>query len=107
MVTYIATADIQDGMILAEDIKNRQGYLMLSKGVHLKDSHKKTLQTWNIAGVLIDTDEVEVEISSELLTATKEKLESLMDWECSLPIELDLFDTSIKKIAKDELSRTK
>ncbi len=106
MSSYVKIDEIIDGMILAEDIKNRQGALMFARGMELSERHKRIFITWNIAGVLIDGIEDNVELSPEELTVAKQFLESLMDFECSLPIELDLFNAAVINIATNEHSRT-
>lgn len=105
MPSYFKIDDIQDGMILAADIKNRQGSLMFAKGMELLERHKKIFLTWNINGVLVEGYDDNVEISPEKLASAKQLLELLMDFECSLPIELDLFNTAVINIATNEHSR--
>jgi len=102
MPKYVQADKIEDGMILYEDLTNRQGYLMLSKGMVLGIKHKKVFQTWNIQGVLVESEEDDLEIDPQFVNDAKIYLESLMSWQCSLPLELDLFDTAIKNIAKNE-----
>jgi hypothetical protein len=106
MASYVKIEEIKEGMVLAEDIKNRQGYLMLAKGVELGERHKKIFTTWSIPGVLVEGLEDLVEISPEELSAAKAILEALMDFECSLPIEIDLFNAAVINIANNEHSRT-
>lgn len=107
MPKYVKAIDIHDGMILAEDIKNRQGYLMLSKGIELNTRHIKVFTTWNIQGVLIESLEDKIELDPEIINNAKIYLESLMNWECKKPIELDLFEVSVYNIARNEQSREK
>jgi hypothetical protein len=101
MPAYVATDNITEGMILAEDIKNKQGILMLSKGLLLGERHKKVLKTWFITGVLIESLEDNVDLPPEIVSAAKTQLESYMDWECTIPIEKDLFESSVIKLAKE------
>lgn len=107
MPKYIKINDIEDGMILAEDIMNRQGYLMFSKGMELKTSHKKVFITWNIAGVLVGDLEDNVELDADIVLKAKTYLDSIMMWKCSLPIELDLYECAVYNIARDEQNRGK
>lgn len=107
MPKYVKAIDIVDGMILAEDIKNRQGYLMLSKGMELGTKHIKVFTTWNIPGVLVESLEDNTPLDPESIYKAKIYLESLMNWECTTPFELDLFQVAVFNIAKNEQNRAK
>lgn len=110
MPNYVKAIDLIDGMVLAEDIKNRQGYLMLSKGIVLMEKHKKVFQTWNIPGVLVESAEDNIVIDPVYFNKAKLYLESVMTWQCSHPVELDMFDVAVKnlasKLSRNEQSRT-
>ncbi|ANB03904.1 hypothetical protein ECTOBSL9_2703 [Ectothiorhodospira sp. BSL-9] len=41
------------GSVLAEDVRDRSGRLLLSAGIPLKDKHLRVLKTWGVAQVAI------------------------------------------------------
>jgi hypothetical protein len=84
-------------MILSDSVVNSFGQTLLNAGISVGLNHRKILKTWNVSYVSIksDLDVLDDEINPELLKIATENLQSRMNWEPILPIEIDLFKTSV------------
>jgi hypothetical protein len=104
MATYKTIEEIEPGLLLAEPVVNNFGQTMIPVGAELQEKHLRLLKTWNVAGVMVkgDGEDEEIEISPQMIEIAIKKLESSMKWKCELTIELDLFDSAVKHIAKHD-----
>ena len=80
----LGVSDLKDGMVLASEVKNKHGNVLLKKGDALKEKHIMLLKSWGITGADIegvDREQVEKseieELSSDLMTSIEEGLKSL------------------------------
>lgn len=48
--------DIQEGMILADDVIDQNGMLILSSGQNITDKHLRTFKAWGVTEVNIEDD---------------------------------------------------
>ncbi len=104
MASYKTIEEIEEGLILAEAVVNNFGQTMIPVGAKLQEKHLRLLKTWNVAGVMVkaDGEDDEMEISPQMIETAIKNLESSMKWKCELNIELDLFDSAVKHIAKHD-----
>ena len=83
-MTKVKIKDLQEGMILADDVKDQNGMLIVSHGQSISEKHLRTFKTWGITEIDIeenmgDQEEVgpggknEVIVSEEV----KEKVDEL------------------------------
>jgi len=93
----ISIDELQEGMILSDSVVISFGQTLLNAGISVGLNHRKILKTWNVSYVNIksDLDMIDEEINPELIKIATENLQSRMNWEPILPIEIDLFKTSV------------
>ncbi len=107
MVKVVSTDDIQEGMVLAEKLCNKYGQILLLKGINLTERHARVLKQWNIASVVIESEDEEIEISEEMIEKAQDILNYQMVWEPTHVQEEKLFEVVTmfvaKKLAKEEL----
>lgn len=60
MVLKVKSEQLQPGMVIAREVKNLDGMLLLPTGCELSERHIDILQTWGVA-------EVEIEASEEMV----------------------------------------
>ena len=48
--------DLRSGMVLAEDVTNRNGNVLLKAGCHLSDKHVKAMKMWGVTDVSVADD---------------------------------------------------
>ena len=53
----LAISDIEAGMVLSSDVKDRGGRMLLKSGVELTEKHLKVFKTWGIVQVGIEGEE--------------------------------------------------
>ena len=80
----LSVNDLKEGMVLASEIKNRHGNVLLQKGDALEEKHIMRLKSWGITEVDIegvDRDQVEKRemevLSSDLIASVEEELDGL------------------------------
>jgi hypothetical protein len=56
-MSRITTNDIETGMILSSDVKDRGGRALLKAGLELTEKHLKIFKTWGITHIEIEGDE--------------------------------------------------
>lgn len=72
-MTKLAVADVEVGMVLAVDVKDRGGRTLLKAGVELSDKHIKIFKTWGI--IQIEIVGKETTLSVEEVVAANPQLE--------------------------------
>ncbi len=77
-MNLVATDNLKDGMINAEDVRTHEGRLLLKKGIPLTVQHLRIFKIWGVSEVLIDTngsqdnsEEQSGQLPIELLTAAE------------------------------------
>jgi hypothetical protein len=68
----VAVDDLEPGMLLAEEVRDQQGRLLMPAGTELTDRHLRACQLWGILGVRIrsanaEPDPADLPVSAELL----------------------------------------
>ena len=63
----VAVADIEVGMMLATDVKDRSGRTLLKAGIELTDKHIKIFKTWGVTQVEIVGKETTVSIEEVII----------------------------------------
>jgi hypothetical protein len=81
---------ISDGMVLADDILNSIGQIVLPAGVVLAEKHKIALKRFKINSVKIIGDDKEID--QESIDKAKNTVLSIMDWKPRNPQEKDLLE---------------
>lgn len=99
MPKFVTVDEVEEGMLLAEPIRNNFGQVMMPVGHQIKAQHMRLLKIWNVNGIVIKMSNEEEEnsaLSPEEIKKIKEELETRMDWTCDFELEIDLFNTAIK-----------
>jgi len=80
----LSVNDLKDGMVLASEVKNKHGNILLKKGDALKEKQITLLKSWGITGADIegvDREEVEKremeELSPEIIASVERELKDL------------------------------
>jgi len=75
-MSRVKVDDLKPGMVLAEDVRDPLGRLLISAGTALTDRHGRVLRKWGILAVRIQSEEEEpgVVVSEELLRQAEEEL---------------------------------
>lgn len=75
----ISVTSLQVGMVLSEDVKDRNGRLLLNSGMELSDRHLRILKIWGVTEVDIDgqtreavEERITASIDGDLMTACEE-----------------------------------
>jgi hypothetical protein len=97
MPEFVATEDVEEGMLLAEPVRNNFGQVMIPEAHQVKPQHLKLLKTWNVSGIVIkkDGEEEQKSLTPEQIKLLKSEMEEQMDWTCDFDLENDLFNTAI------------
>jgi hypothetical protein len=76
--------DLKPGMVLADDVTNKHGNVLLGKGNQLSEKHIGVLKAWGVTEVNVegaDREQVDREeaegLSSEAVASVEEKLKEL------------------------------
>lgn len=104
--------DITEGMVLAGDITNRHGTVLLKAGSALSAKEILILKTWGITEIDVegvDRDKVEQRemesLSPEVLKKIEGELAELFPEDADSPIMQELFRITRKFKLKDALSK--
>jgi hypothetical protein len=54
LMTKVKIKDLQEGMILAGDVKDQNGMLIVSQGQSISEKHLRTFKTWGITEIDIE-----------------------------------------------------
>lgn len=65
-MSKLAISDIEAGMVLASDVKDRNGRILLKAGVALTDKHLKVFKTWGVIQVEIEGEESATSLQSTI-----------------------------------------
>lgn len=92
-------------MVLADDVINKIGQIVLPSGAILNERHKKSLQRFNISVIKIISEDVQID--REQIQEEKKLLLSFMDWAPRNKNETDLLEAACMFLAqKNETNRT-
>ncbi len=105
----IKLAALQEGMLVAADVKNMDDMLLIPAGCELTQRHIKVLQTWGVLEVEVELgDETEVETdplakmdpaeAAKLAASVKERF---WNFDESNPVQLELFQAVLRRAARD------
>lgn|GEM_PF-2369319 len=104
MNQIIEIDNIVDGMVLADDLVNSIGQIVLPSGSVLNPEHKQSLKRLNIRSVKIVGQKTEID--TEVITAMKAKILDEMDWKPRNDHERDLLEAvSLFRAYKNETDR--
>jgi hypothetical protein len=102
-MTLIRFDNLSAGMLLAKDVFDRSGRLLLAGGTELTPKHIRILQTWGVPEVEIDSSDAREmisvlpeEVSQEQLAAAEELLRKRFSFaDLSHPAMKELFHLSV------------
>ncbi len=89
-------------MILASSIINKYGQVLLKKETEINDVNKNVLELWGVQYIKVidDFENNEDYINDELYLLAKSKLDAQLLWTPETELELDLYNTAIRHIAR-------
>lgn len=102
MAKYIPIEELEEGMIIAKDVTNSFGQVMVKSGAKIEKKHIPIFQKWSINGVLI-IDESEAEfMTTEILTSVRNKINTKMTWKPESKLEIDMYKSAMLVMARGE-----
>jgi hypothetical protein len=90
MPKYINLDEIEEGMVVAKDIKNDFGQTMVKAGVVITKQHIPTLNNWTVEGIFIKQAEDEIQQSEESIKENMKVLLQKMGWKPENQLEIDM-----------------
>ncbi|HKK01758.1 MAG TPA: hypothetical protein VJ955_06280 [Desulfuromonadales bacterium] len=101
--------NLEPGMVLAADVKDSKGRLLLTKGVTIEAKHLLVFQTWGVTNVSVEGDDdlpadpLPAEISQKEMNQAREALlASYRHTDLKHPAIAELFRlASIRKVRND------
>ena len=109
----ISSKKVKTGMILADDVHDVSGRLLVEKGTMLSDTHLKVLKTWGVAEVNIESSEVEepaavTSIPDRFIEQAKAQLaKRLARNDLTQELMSELYGLAVIKIANDLMNETR
>jgi hypothetical protein len=102
MNKQILLEQLEEGMELAQPVKNKLGQLLLPVDIKIEEKHKRLLKTWGVSSLFIKDDgkseTVETGIDEETLNKAKLLLEQRMTWKPRNSNEEELYETALGNI---------
>ncbi|MCX6170287.1 MAG: hypothetical protein NTX65_13150 [Ignavibacteriales bacterium] len=98
---------IEDGMELAEPIKNKYGQIMLAENAKLESKQKKMLKVWGISSVIIVADDEPFEHKAydpEIIEKAKIKLSEKILWQPGNQFEEEIYQLALERILENHFS---
>lgn len=108
MAAIINTEKITEGMVVAKDVLNSSGFVLIPAGTALTERHKRVLITWDVNNISIvdgKGNETPNLISEEVREMSLEAIRSKIKWFPNYPIEHDLIESAILRLASLNLNR--
>lgn len=102
MAKLINTDTIEDGMVIAKDVLNSNGFVIIPAGMKLTDRHKRVLKTWNVSQLYVvdeDADDNPPIITTEIRELCIQSIKQKVRWLPELEIENDLIESIIQRLA--------
>lgn len=102
MAKLINTDNIEDGMVIAKDVLNNNGFVIIPAGMKLSDRHKRVLKTWNVSQLYVvdeDSDDNPPIITTEIRELCIQSIKQKVRWLPELEIENDLIESIIQRLA--------
>ncbi|NLO19173.1 MAG: hypothetical protein GX121_04745 [Ignavibacteria bacterium] len=102
MPTIVQVENIESKMVLAEPVISSFGQILIPAGTELCESHRRILKTWNVNVVVIKGESANniEEISEDLIKLARNRFIERIHWEPRNPIEEDLVNIGIIKLAQ-------
>ena len=98
---------IEDGMTLAESIKNKYGQIMLAEKVKLDFKQKKMLKLWGITSVVIvsnDDAQEQTFYNPDVIEKAKKMLAEKILWNVSNPFDEEIYQLALESILETHFS---
>lgn len=100
----IGIDDLEAGMILAEDVHDQQGRLLLPSGSELTERHLRAFQMWGILTVKIrgtGEEPAEPVVSPEILAAAETRVrERMAHHDLEHPVLAEIFRYAVQREAR-------
>ena len=104
----LSLPELEAGMVLAQDVRDGSGRVLLSAGNEIQEKHLKIFKTWGIASAEIDASDLDMDalegaskIDPKTLDAAKKKAELLFVLaENDHPAMKELLQIATNKIAR-------
>lgn len=102
MPTIVQIENIESKMVLAEPVISSFGQILIPAGTELCEIHRRILKTWNVNVVVIKGESANniEEISEDLIKLARNRFIERIHWEPRNPIEEDLVNIGIIKLAQ-------
>lgn len=102
MAKLINTDNIEDGMVIAKDVLNNNGFVIVPAGMKVTDRHKRVLKTWNVSQVYVvdgESDDNPPIITTEIRELCIQSIKQKVRWLPELDIEHDLIESIIHRLS--------
>ncbi|MGK9475327.1 hypothetical protein [Melioribacter sp. OK-6-Me] len=96
MREIVSIEGIEDGMVLAEDVKNKYGHLLIPAETVLSQKHKLLLKTWGITVVSIKSEDEQITFTEEEKKTEREELLKQINWTIENEYEEDLINMVVE-----------
>lgn len=73
--TKLRTKDLRSGTVLAEDIRDRSGRLLLPAGLTVRENHVRIMKAWGITEITIIMEGDSVELAEDEAAVEFERLD--------------------------------
>lgn len=102
MAKLINTNSIEEGMVIAKDVLNNNGFVIIPAGMKLTDRHRRVLKTWNVSQLYVVDEEADDNppiITTEIREICIQSIKQKIHWLPELEIENDLIESVIQRLA--------
>ena len=102
MSKTIHIKELKNGMILASSVMNKYGQVLLKKETEINEINKNILELWGVEYIKVidEIDNGNDYIDEELYLLAKAKLDAFLLWTPETELEVDLYNTAVKHIAR-------
>jgi hypothetical protein len=101
--------DLKEGMVVGEDVKDKNGQLLLPAGLALSEKHLELVKSWGISQVSIESGnkEEEVPLDPELIAKAEKELGPIFKFaDQRHPAMNELFSQCVTRRAKQFMGRS-
>lgn len=104
----VSVSDLKVGMIIAEDVKDKNGQLLLPAGLTVVEKHLDVVRSWGIEEVAIESGSKEEEkpLDPQIVARAEKELGELFKFtDRNQPVMGELFQFCVVRRAKQLSSR--
>lgn len=109
MTEYINTDQIKEGMVLADDIINQNGYILVTAGTEIKSNHIRVFKTWGIDSVAVSdkSNEDITDISPAARQVCLDIINKMIKWKPKNIMEENLIESAVYRIAEMNIMKNR